>query len=165
MEKSKSRDPKPNEFVIPDTEVYAVTDVKTWEVIEFLMTKLEPVNLGDLDPNDRVCVICQLEFCVSKCARLSRPPVKTVCGHVFCEKCIIKWLDPLEDTDPLLFERDTDYEKSNTCCPVCRNAFSSKYIDREPMEELAAHLWIWDNAYAFAGVARSEKEEYSRKYL
>lgn len=87
MEESISRNPQPNEFVTPHNVVYAMTDMETWEMIEFLMT-LEPVNSESLDPDDRVCGICQLEFTV---------PVKTVCGHVFCEECIIAWLDPLED--------------------------------------------------------------------
>lgn len=33
------------------------------------------------------------------------------------------------------------------------------------MELLAARLWLWDEAYTFAGVARSEEEERSREHL
>lgn len=103
------------------------------------MTKLEPVPLEDLDPDDRECTICQQEFCVSEDANLSHPPVKTICGHNFGKLCI-------------------------TSCPTCREVFFPQ-PDREPMELLAARLWLWDNAYAFAGVARSEIEERSREHL
>ncbi|MCJ1269046.1 hypothetical protein MMC22_008934 [Lobaria immixta] len=156
MEESISRNPQPNEFVTPHNVVYAMTDMETWEMIEFLMT-LEPVKFESLDPDDRVCGICQLEFTV---------PVKTVCGHVFCEECIIAWLDPLEDTRPSIFGLDIyHYEESNIWCPLCRKELYSKRLFRIPMEGLAANLWFWDSAYALAGVARSEKEEYSRILL
>lgn len=172
MEEETSRKSKPNEFVIPENEVYAMTAIETCEVIEFLMTKLEPVHIEDLNLDDRVCTICQLEFCVSEDVRLSHSPVKTSCGHVFCKNCIIRWLDPLcywgpaEGTEPLISELDPLLcGDSNPSCPNCRNAFFPEEISREPMEALAARLWLWDNVYAFAGVAWSKKEEISREYL
>ena len=210
MENSIFQISKPNEFVIPNELPYTGVDPLIWEVIEFLMTKLEPVHLEDLDIDNRECAICQLEFCVSEDAKKSRPPVKTICGHIFCQKCIIKWLNPLqyedlaEDADSFSPGTDRDYdedstedvnssgsrahsdddedsteytntsisgtdsdyyEEMNTSCPMCRNAFFSEEMFKEPIEVLAAHLWFWDNAYAFAGVTRSEKEEYCRYYL
>ena len=204
----RTRKPKPNELVIPDGVVYAQVNPHIWEAIEFLMKKLELVNLQNLNTDDRLCAICQLEF------RQSRLPVKTVCGHVFCQSCIIMWLNPLsyvnpaedadslssgtegnydegstenvdtlssgtdgdydegltEDADSFFPETDFDYyEKPRNSCPMCRNAFFSGMDRREPIEWLSARLWLWDKAYAFAGVLRSEKEEYYRtnmwKYL
>lgn len=166
-----SRNTKPNELVIRDNEAYAKTPINLYNVIEFLMTNLEPVRLEDLDPNDRECPICQVEFCVSKDARQSHPPVKTMCGHVFGRPCIIKWLDPLSywglkgDADSEILEMETEsYDDSRTSCPTCRKVFCPTAV-RVPMEHIAAQLWLWDNVYAFAGVARSEKEERSREHL
>ncbi|MCJ1269197.1 hypothetical protein MMC22_009086, partial [Lobaria immixta] len=224
---ARTRKPKPNELVIPDGVVYAQVNPHIWEAIEFLMNKLELVNLQNLNTDDRLCAICQLEF------RQSRLPVKTVCGHVFCQSCIIMWLNPLgyvnaaedayslssgtegnyifrhrnypdtlssgtegnydegsrenadtlssgtdgdydegstEDADSFFSGTDFDYyEKPRNSCPMCRNALFPGMDRREPIEWLSARLWLWDKAYAFAGVVRSEKEEYYRtnmwKYL
>ena len=82
--------PKPNELPwLSPWLRYAMVHVDLWEAIEFLMTKLEPVHLEDLDPDERDCVICQDEFRVSEDPKLSHTPVKTVCGHVFGKPCII----------------------------------------------------------------------------
>ncbi|MCJ1262465.1 hypothetical protein MMC22_002335 [Lobaria immixta] len=166
-----SQNSQPNELVIPDDEAYAMTQIETWEVVQFLMTKLKSVHLEDLDPDDRRCAICQEEFLISEDERLSHAPIETVCGHIFGKTCIIKWLDPLcywgltEGADPVIHNINiTVIEDANTSCPKCRKNFFPMAF-REPMELLAARLWFWDNAYAFAGVARSEKEERSRKDL
>ena len=95
MEEKSAQTPKPNEFSIPAHEAYAMADIETWQAVEFLLTKLEPVHLEDLDNDNRECTICQQEYCNSEDAKVSHPPVKTVCGHVFGKPCIIKWLDPL----------------------------------------------------------------------
>jgi hypothetical protein len=50
-------------------------------------------NLDDLD--DKICVICQIELSKKKDLR------KLECNHIFCDKCIIKWL------------------KKHNKCPVC----------------------------------------------
>ncbi|MCJ1268586.1 hypothetical protein MMC22_008474 [Lobaria immixta] len=171
MEEGNTGSPKPNEFVIPELEAYATTDINIWKAAEFIMTKLEPVRLEDLDPDDRQCAICHQEFRVSEDVKLSHVPVKTICGHVFGEPCIIKWLDPLcywgltEGAQPTIHVMDTRFiAAANSSCPTCRRVFFPPPT-REPMESLAANLWLWDNAYAFAGVARSEKEERSRECL
>ncbi|MCJ1272187.1 hypothetical protein MMC22_012095, partial [Lobaria immixta] len=170
MEEKNTRYPKPNEFIIPPYEAYAMTDIETWQAAEFLMTKLEPVPLEDLDHDDRECTICQQEFCVSEDANLSHPPVKTVCGHNFGKLCITRWLDPVcfwglaEGAHPTIHGMDTSLLVAANSCPTCREVFFPQ-PDREPMELLAARLWLWDNAYAFAGVARSEIEERSREHL
>lgn len=173
MEENRPRRPRPNEFTVSNNEVYAATDVETWQVIEFLMTKLEPVCLEDLDPEDRVCAICYTEFCVSEDVKLSHPAVKTVCGHVFGKLCLIKWLNPLrywgltEGAEPLISQIDSESDvDTNTSCPTCRNVFFPMEVaGDDPMESLLTRLWFWDSVYAFAGVARSEKEEYTRKHL
>lgn len=166
----ESNNPRPNEFVISEDEAYAMTNIGTWESIEFLMTRLEPVKIEDLGPNDRQCAICRMEYCDSEDVDKSHSPVKTVCGHVFGKGCIMWWLDPLsywgsaDGADPEIYHGGAEFEHSKTICPLCRRIFYRE-ASREPMERLAARLWFWDHCYAFAGVARSEKEERSRKQL
>ncbi|MCJ1423351.1 hypothetical protein MMC29_001234 [Sticta canariensis] len=170
MEGTTAPTPKPNEFVIPETTAYAMTDMETGEIAEFLMTRLEPVNPEYLDPDDGVCAICQQEFRVSEDVRHSHTPVMTICGHVFGKRCIIKWLQPLncwglkEEDNPYPEPDDDSSDRGNSSCPICRQAFVSE-CRREPMEFLAHRLSFWDTAYATVGVARSEKEEHTRKYL
>lgn len=54
--------------------------------------------------------------------------------------------------------------RGKSSCPVCRRDFFRK-CDTEPLEFVAQRLAFWDMAYVSAGVARSQKEEHSRKYL
>lgn len=164
-----TRSPKPNEFIIPENEGYAKTEVETGTAAEFLMTKLEPVDFEHLISHDRICAICRQEFCIAKDVKVSHAPVKLVCGHVFGENCIIKWLDPLSFWG--LVEKDSEFEVgkvsfeiARTSCPICRRVFFPEYWV-EPMQLLAHCLDFWDTAYACAGVSRSVKEEHSRKYL
>ena len=170
MARSTAQTPKPNEFVIPKSTAYAMTDMETWKIAEFLMRRLEPVNPEDLDPEDRVCVICQQEFRVSEDVRLSHTPVTTTCGHVFGKRCITKWLQPLncwglrEEDSPNPEPDDDSSDRGNSSCPMCRQEFFPQ-CQREPMEFLAERLSFWDTAYATAGVARSETEEHTRKHL
>ena len=209
MEESTTRDPKPNEFVIPEEQAYAWTDIEVAKIAEYLLTKLEPVGIETLDPNDRVCAICQEEFQVLNDfespvlnhvefpvrnhvefpflnefpviddvelqllsdVRIAHTPVKMVCGHIFGRTCIMKWLDPLcycivpeigpRDVDEILHEVRTP---GNTSCPSCRRVFFSE-VFLEPLELLGARLWFWDYIYGLARVARSTREEHSRKYL
>lgn len=171
MEEVSADNPPANGFAIPEDQVYARTGFEMWEVIEFLVTKLEPAKREDLDPDDRFCSICRQDFGASENVELSETPVKTVCGHLFGKYCITKWLDPLccwgltEGAEPLDLEIFTDiFEIGKENCPTCRRVFFHKTA-LEPMEALAARLWLWDNVYAFAGVARSPKEERTRTIL
>lgn len=175
MEESTAHTPQPNEFEISDDEAYAMVDIRLWEVAEFLMTKLEPVNLEnlDLDSDDCICPICQANFRVSENVKLSHIPVKLACGHIFARKCIIRWFDPLcaygllEDRDIEENDMDDDLDRIpmvKTSCPMCRVEFFPE-CKTEALEVLANRLQFWDIAYACAGVARSEKEERSRKCL
>lgn len=170
MEVSTTLTPKPNEFVIGQNSAYATTDIKKWKVIEYLLTKLEPVNLEDLGPDDEQCTICQQDFHVSEDVKLSHAPVKTVCGHIFGKPCLIKWLNPLcyrsldEDRHGAALMGRHWYGDAKTDCPMCRRVFFPK-CRVEPLEHLAQRLSFWDMAYDSAGVARSEKEERSRKHL
>ena len=165
MEKSSPQTKKPNEFVIADSRAYAMTAIETWKAVEFLLTKLEPINLEDLASDDRVCVICQQEFGVSEDVKRSHAPVRTVCGHVFGIRCISKWLDPLRFWGLVDEDRNLNLDEHGvSTCPTCRQVFFTT-CRIEPMEFLAYRLSLWDSAYASAGVARSEKEELSRKHL
>lgn len=180
MGASSSRTPKPKpkqptkptqpvEFIIPDNEGYARTSIVTCEAVEFLMSKLEPVNLKDLDPDDLVCIICQEKYHVSENVECSHVPVKTVCGHVFGRYCLIKWLDPLCCWGAVVSDDEDDMDAplfghAKTSCPNCRRVFFPKDIE-ESLPSLTYLLQTWDEGYACAGVARSEKEEHTRKYL
>ena len=171
MEEHTSSTPRPNEFIIPVSHAYADTFIEIAETAEYLTTKLEPLNLETLGPEDRVCVICQQELHVSDDVKLSHAPVRTVCGHTFGRACITKWLDPLcywvfpQDSERQIDDMTEDLlEHGKTSCPTCRRPFFDKEF-LEPMELLAARLVLWDHAYAYVGIARSEKEERSRKYL
>lgn len=171
MEENTSQNPKRNEFVIPDYEGYAMTQIETWEAVRFLLTKLEPIRIEDLDPDDCKCVICQGEFLSSEDEKLTHAPVKTTCGHIFGRSCIIKWLDPLcywgltEGGDPKIHRLSMgSIPNAKTNCPTCRRVFFPRAFP-EPMQSVASRLCLWDSVYAFAGVARSEKEERTRNDL
>lgn len=162
--------PKPNEFVLPDDQGYAMTEIEISDAAEYLMTKLETIKLDDLKLEDRVCAICQSELFISEDVTLSHPPVKTVCGHIFGRNCIVRWLDPLSFWR---LEEDFDLngepippltEWGNFGCPICRRELFAE-CEIEAMEVVIRRLAFWDMAYASAGVARSEREERSRKYL
>lgn len=172
MEESNRGNLQPNEFPIPEDKAYAQTDIYIAEAIEFLWMDLEPVNLEDLGPDDQECAICQQDFCISEDPKVTHPPVKTVCGHIFGKPCIVRWLDPLcywglveEDADREIGRIDASLvQPAKTSCPTCRNEFFPQPY-REPMERLATRLWFWDKAYEFLSIARSEKEERTRYHL
>ena len=172
MEENTPLHPGPRELVIPEDQVYAQTDLKIYQVMEYLLTKLDPVSLEDLDADDRDCAICCMEFCVSEDERLSHPPVRTVCGHIFGKYCIIKWLDPLsywgkaEEAEDLITHLDPEIGDTKNSCPKCRTAFFPEGIERnDSMYELSSRLRLWDMVYGLAEITLSEKEEHSRKYL
>ena len=52
----------------------------------------------------------------------------------------------------------------NTSCPTCRSVFFPG-ISLEPMKLLITRPKLLDYAYGYAGIARSAKDEHSRKYL
>lgn len=172
MDPSITRDPNPNEFSIPDDEAYARTEIETVEAIEFLLTKLEPIILESLDPDQRTCPICRQDYHFSEDAKLSHLPVQMECGHIFGKLCITRWLDPIcfygtserfrQDVQGAMERGELDTGK--TSCPTCRRVFFPE-TSVQPLEMLATPLWLWDQAYAFAGVARSPKEERSRRVL
>lgn len=171
MAEGTTRVPKPNEFVLPEHQAYAGVYHETAKIAEYLLTKLEPVDVETLDANDRACTICREEFHASDDFRLAHAPVKMICGHIFGGRCIQNWLDPLcywatpETGQKSGHEIARDLRKwGNTSCPTCRRVFFPM-VFLEPMELLGARLWFWDFAYAHAGVARSALEEHSRKYL
>lgn len=169
MEVGGTETPQPNELDIHLNHAYAATHMARAKVVEFLTTKLEPVKLEELGPDERLCAICQQEFHVSEDVKISHPPIKTVCGHIFGKPCLTKWLDPLcyrgLDDRPAVVDRDAGpFGRGKTDCPMCRRVFFPKYI-LEPLEYLVQRLLFWDKAYASVGITRSEREEVSRKHL
>lgn len=166
-ESTDTQTPRPNEFAISKDTAYAVTDVEIWEIIEYLVTKLRPVRLEDLDPDDRVCSICQEELLGSEDVSPSHAPVKIMCGHIFGRKCIIRWLNPLCTWEFLINHQTAHPDQllyANSSCPMCR-ADCVPEVVVEAAELVACRLCFWDMAYASAGVARSEREERSRASL
>lgn len=168
MEEQTTQTPKPNEFAIPENQGYAFTHVRVGVAAEFLMTKLDSIKPEDLDPGNRVCTICHEELLDPNDTRLSHAPVKLVCGHVFGKNCIMRWLDPL---GTLYYRREYDgsisvkFEHGKNSCPICRQVFFSECPSEGTRRALAKRLSFWDMAYTCAGIARSGKEETSRKYL
>lgn len=162
---------EPNAFVVAEYEAYAMVHINFWYAVEFLLTKLEPVQLEDVDPDHRTCTICQQEYHVSEDEKISHAPVKTPCGHIFGQPCIIKWLDPLcywevdESSETEVHEASGNLlERTKTSCPTCRRVFFLEST-RLALDALATRLWYWDLIYACVGVARSEKEERSREHF
>ena len=144
-----------------------MTSIETFNVAEFLLTKLEPIDLEGLDSANRVCAICHHEFRVSEVVKHSHTPVKTPCGHVFGKRCIIKWLQPLSFSG-LREESNTGPAESSlhgkTSCPICRREFFPNF-QVEPMELVAQRLFFWDIGYGYAGVGLSDRERHSRQIL
>ncbi|MCJ1268016.1 hypothetical protein MMC22_007902 [Lobaria immixta] len=168
---STTQTSKPNAFEVAGNEAYAMVHINLWHAVEFLLTKLEPVQIEDVEPNDRTCTICQQEYHVSEDTKICHAPVKTPCGHIFGQPCIMKWLDPLcywevdEDSETDVHEaRANLLDQIKTSCPTCRQVFFPG-TTRLALGALAARLWYWDLIYAFVGVARSVKEEQSREHL
>ncbi|MCJ1470344.1 hypothetical protein MMC07_008989 [Pseudocyphellaria aurata] len=169
MEKRISPTLKSNEFVVHEDHGYATTAIEISDAAEYLMTKLEPIEMEELKPEDRVCSICHSEFVISEHVTVSHPPVKMECGHIFGRNCIIRWLDPLSywtvDEEIIFSDPIPPWNLwGNSGCPICRREFFRECAI-EPMEVVVCRLAFWDMAYASAGVARSEKEKRSRKYL
>ena len=170
MAENPAQTPTRDAFVLFDYKAYAWTDIETFEVAEYLLTKLEPTNLEDLDPADRVCVICQHEFRISEHDKRSHTPVKTPCGHVFGKKSIMKWLEALnfwgleEEYRNLPAEDIRLVTDGKTSCPVCRREFFPDFWV-ESLELLTQRLFLWDEAYSRAGIATSDLEQHTRKIL
>ncbi|MCJ1264751.1 hypothetical protein MMC22_004626 [Lobaria immixta] len=162
---------KPNAFVVPENEAYAMVHINLWHAVEFLLTKLEPVQIEDVDLDDRTCTICQQEYHVSEDKKTSHAAVKTPCGHIFGQPCIMKWLDPLcywevdEDLETQVHDGRANFlDQIKTSCPKCRQVFFPE-TTRLVLDALAMRLWYWDLIYACVGIARSVKEERSREHL
>lgn len=61
---------------------------------------------SDANTNADLTKICKL--CVICCTKAKKPKALDPCGHIFCRKCIKKWL------------------KQNITCPVCRQITTNK---------------------------------------
>lgn len=166
MEESTSES---NEFVIPELAGYAWMDIATCEAADFLMTLLEPVEMKDLDPDDRLCTICQEEFYFSENLKLSHIPVKTPCGHIFGANCLMTWLETMyawsnSDPNPDANDLEIRMEMSNASCPNCGREWFPQQ-SKDSVEALEHRINFWDVAYASAGVTRTEKEMRCRDHV
>ncbi|MCJ1467435.1 hypothetical protein MMC07_006060 [Pseudocyphellaria aurata] len=155
-----------NEFFIPDFAGYADINMARCVSAQCLLTDFQHIEIADLDPNDRECEICHEEFSVSEDLMLSHPPVRTPCGHIFGDNCLMMWLETMyvwssTDPDPDGDVTNTGTQMSNTSCPKCRHNLIYS-LTKVRVEELAHLILFWDQAYAFAGVTRTEHEKNCR---
>lgn len=83
-----------NMFVLSHDEAYAGTSRAEWEVIVNQGDGLKPVNLDDIEPENRECDICREPFGPSS-DHTTRPemPVSLPCGHIFGQDCLENWID------------------------------------------------------------------------
>lgn len=158
-----------NEFVISEFEGYASMHIDTVEAAEFLMGQLKPLNIEDLDPDDRLCTICHQEFCFDKNQKHPHAPVETPCGHVFGDNCLMMWLETMHswssyNPDPDAEDDKVPVETSNASCPNCRREFFPEQA-KDTMEELVQRILFWDLVYAYVGVTRTAEEEHCRIYV
>ena len=78
-----------------------------------------PVDLAEISPDSRTCVICYEAFNNLESAVEAKndheQPVKLRCQHIFCKACIITWL------------------QENDSCPTCRTVILP--LQEPPVEE------------------------------
>ncbi|MCJ1468202.1 hypothetical protein MMC07_006830 [Pseudocyphellaria aurata] len=159
--------PELNEFVISESEGYACMDIDTAEAAYFLLRELKSLNIEDLEPDDRLCSICQQEYCFDEGQKHPHGPVKTPCGHIFGDECLMIWLENMDAWSKYGLDAEADdyevpVEMSNTSCPNCRREFFPEQV-KDVMEELVQRILFWDLAYAYADVTRTAEEENCRR--
>lgn len=170
MEENTGQTPPPDTFVLFDNMAYACTSIKTFDVAEYLLTQLEPIDIEDLDSDNRSCVICQEKFRVSEHQKHSHTPVRTPCGHIFGQKCIMRWLQALnswgleEEYEDIPEQSVRLEEEGNTSCPVCRTEFFPPF-QTESLVRLMQRLMLWDMALSSAEVEISDYEQHTRQIL
>lgn len=133
---------------------YAGTAFATWEVVYFFINELKPVNIDNLDLEDRQC-----DICTAKLADDSHPAVSLPCRHSFGRECIEHWLRPFasfEGAQPSL---------GASTCPVCRQVFFPEQTAFDSLHFLEARIGFWDLAYAHVGIALSETDRQARADL
>lgn len=141
-----------HEFHLPDRALEIMQFA--FDQIDILMSQdmqrirhqafVSPVDVNDLDEDDRACPICLLDYEMEKsqkngrytprydCLRDNQQPVKLTCGHIFGTTCIEKWL----------------YE-NNSCC-MCRAILigEGRKMQSVAQEELMA-ITTYDEGRAF----------------
>ena len=151
--------PKVNTLDVNPNITYADTSVETWWIIEFFLKELRPVEIADLEPEDRNCSICSEGYKIDfHCA------VRLPCNHCFGESCITKWLTPIDPWSKVGRVFAPFYLGVNSC-PMCRQVLFPwhPFIDTLPQIEMRIKVWDW--AYADAGIALSEREYQAREGL
>ena len=154
--------PTVNTLDIDPTAAYADTSNETLQIMNFFLEDLRPVEIEDLEPEDRRCPICSEEY-----TRNLHRAVRMPCKHCFGEPCIRTWLSPFLPWSPEAenpFQREARPPGANTC-PSCRRVCFPRQQVADCLPEIDARIRLWDYVYAQAGIALSERERRAREDL
>ena len=140
---------------------YADTRDCMLRVIEYI-NSLRPILVRELKEQDRTCAIC-FDDCRDRYGRVSHRPIKLACGHVFGERCIRQWLNPLHNDACIT----PTLRQSNNCCPLCRTRLVGGTCDfhDESLLGLYLKLRLWDRMYDRCQISKTALEVSSRESL
>ena len=105
--------PQVNTLDVDYTLTYAGTLNETWQIINFFLEELKPVETADLEPEDRNCPICAEDFTID-----FHRAVRLPCNHCFGEPCIKRWLSPCMPWSPRagqIWRLSVNHPGANTC--------------------------------------------------
>lgn len=151
--------PKVNTLDVDEEWTYAATATETWQIIKFFLEELKQVDHEKLDPEDRKCHICGEDF-TNELHRAVRLP----CNHTFGESCIKKWLSPYATCMPVIWKSWRKPVGSNTC-PTCRRVLFPAQKTADILPIIESRIKLWDEAYAYVGIALSDRERQAREDL
>lgn len=112
--------------------------IQTPVAFDFVLN-LTPKDLHDLPEDGRHCPICRGPYHSLKAHEVNKDlEIATVlpCGHMFCDECLAKWLDPLQP-------------ENNNSCPMCRAVLFPKLHDICTLDGLQDrwNLIDWSDEY------------------
>lgn len=182
-----------NTFVLFHDEAYAGTSRADWEAIVNQGDVLKPVDLDDIEPENRECDICREPFGPSSDNPTSpEVPVSLPCGHIFGKDCLENWIavaggrgdsgeheNRLDDDSPdeertgevgqaaetSVVDLFPDSTFSTTGDPFSCPKCRAEHVEAQDAPTIAARLRFWDHAYEHLGIVRSAEEEGCRDDL
>lgn len=128
---------KVNTLDVDPTVAYADTANETLQTMNFFLEELRPVQIEDLEPEDRNCPICGEAY-----TRNFHRAVRLPCKHCFGEPCIKTWLTPFEPWSPRAgnpYKRAATHPGANTC-PSCRQLFFPTQRVADCLPEIDARI-------------------------
>ncbi|MCJ1423172.1 hypothetical protein MMC29_001053 [Sticta canariensis] len=154
--------PKVNTLDVDHTIAYADTSNETWQIVNFFLEELRPVDIVGAEPEDRKCPICAEDYTTG-----FHRAVRLPCNHCFGEKCNTKWLSPFIPWEPNagLTRRITGHHPGANTCPSCRHVFFPAQEAVDCLPEIDMRIKLWDWAYADAKIALSERQHRARECL